>query len=145
MLGVCGQYNRIFSRRIDMKIEFSSQRREMLLFFTTNMADVTSCANQQYSSHLFEVHWVHFCWLKHIEKDLNDVVGSKWALLHKVKFYSQLAKRFKYNKSTSFNKRIWLLCFCLCLLCWLIGRTTCFSRVKNIVHSSDWLKLVTQG
>ena len=31
-----------------MKIEFSSQRREMLLFFTTNMAAVTSRANQQY-------------------------------------------------------------------------------------------------
>ena len=31
-----------------MKIEFSSQRREMLLFLTTNMAAVTSHANQQY-------------------------------------------------------------------------------------------------
>ena len=30
-----------------MKMEFSSQRREMLLFLTTNMADVTSHANQQ--------------------------------------------------------------------------------------------------
>ena len=36
-----------------MKIEFISQRREMLLFFTTNIAAVTSRANQQYSSHLF--------------------------------------------------------------------------------------------
>ena len=34
--------------RIYMKIEFSSQRREMLLFLTTNMAAVTSRANQQY-------------------------------------------------------------------------------------------------
>ena len=33
---------------IRMKIEFSSQRREMLLFLTTNMAAVTSRANQQY-------------------------------------------------------------------------------------------------
>ena len=32
-----------------MKIEFSSQRREMLLFLTTNMSAVTSRANQQYS------------------------------------------------------------------------------------------------
>ena len=32
-----------------MKIEFSSQRREMLLFLTTNMAAVTSLANQQLS------------------------------------------------------------------------------------------------
>ena len=31
-----------------MKIDFSSQRREMLLFLTTNMAAVTSRANQQY-------------------------------------------------------------------------------------------------
>ena len=30
-----------------MKMEFSSQRREMLLFLTTNMAAVTSRANQQ--------------------------------------------------------------------------------------------------
>ena len=30
-----------------MKIEFSSQRRERLLFLTTNMAAVTSRANQQ--------------------------------------------------------------------------------------------------
>ena len=31
-----------------MKIEFCSQRREMLLFLTANMAAVTSQANQQY-------------------------------------------------------------------------------------------------
>ena len=31
-----------------MKIEFSSQRREMLLLLTTNMAAMTSHANQQY-------------------------------------------------------------------------------------------------
>ena len=30
-----------------MKIEFGSQRREMLLFLTTNMAAMTSRANQQ--------------------------------------------------------------------------------------------------
>ena len=30
-----------------MKIEFSSQRRDMLLFFTSNMAAVTSRSNQQ--------------------------------------------------------------------------------------------------
>ena len=45
---VGGQYNRTFSRIIYMKIKFSSQRREMLLFLTTNMAAVTSRANQQY-------------------------------------------------------------------------------------------------
>ena len=31
-----------------MKIEFSSQRREMLLFLITNMATVTSRANEQF-------------------------------------------------------------------------------------------------
>ena len=33
---VGGQYNRFFSRKIYMKIEFSSQRREMLLFSSAN-------------------------------------------------------------------------------------------------------------
>ena len=46
---VGGQNKRIFPWRICMKIVFSSQRREMLLFLTTNMAPVTSSANQQYS------------------------------------------------------------------------------------------------
>ena len=36
-----------FSRIINMKIEFGSQKRQMLLFLTTNMAAVTSSANQQ--------------------------------------------------------------------------------------------------
>ena len=45
---VGGQYNTILFRRICMKIEFSSQRRETVLFLTTNMAAVTSRANQQY-------------------------------------------------------------------------------------------------
>ena len=40
---VGGRYNRIY-----MKIEFGSQRREMLLFLTSNMAAVTSRTNQQY-------------------------------------------------------------------------------------------------
>ena len=42
-----GQNKRIFPGRICMKIEFRSRRREMLLFLTTNMAAVTSRANQQ--------------------------------------------------------------------------------------------------
>ena len=41
-----------FSGRIYMKIVFSSQGREMLLFLTTNMAAVTSRANQQLSENL---------------------------------------------------------------------------------------------
>ena len=45
MLGV---KTKNFSRRIHKKIAFSSQRREMLLFSTINMAAVTSRANQQY-------------------------------------------------------------------------------------------------
>ena len=36
-----------------MKIEFSSQRREILLFLTTNMAAVTSRANQQYGDYAY--------------------------------------------------------------------------------------------
>ena len=47
---VGGQNKRIFPRRIYMKIELSSQRREMLLFLTTNMGAVTSRANQQFSA-----------------------------------------------------------------------------------------------
>ena len=38
-----------------MKIEFSSQRREMPLFLTTNMAAVTSRANEQYILYTSEV------------------------------------------------------------------------------------------
>ena len=55
---VKGQYNRIFFWRIYLKIELSYQRREMLLFLTTNMAAVTSRANQQYGPiiHLPTVH-----------------------------------------------------------------------------------------
>ena len=45
---VGGRYNRIY-----MKIEFGSQRREMLLFLTSNMAAVTSRTNQQYITWAF--------------------------------------------------------------------------------------------
>ena len=48
---VGGQYKRIFSRRIYMNIEFIFQRREMLLFLTTNMAAVTSRTNYQYQKY----------------------------------------------------------------------------------------------
>lgn len=44
---VGGQHNRIFYRRIYMKIRFSSQRRERLFFLTTNVAAVMSPANQK--------------------------------------------------------------------------------------------------
>ena len=40
-----------------MKIEFSSQRREMLLFLTANIAAVTSHANQQL------IHWLIDGWI----------------------------------------------------------------------------------
>ena len=39
-----------FFCKICIKIEFISQRRETLLFLTTNMAAVTSLANQQFSA-----------------------------------------------------------------------------------------------
>ena len=45
----------LFSRRIYMKMEFSSQRREMLLFLMTKMAAVTSPANQKYKGSLFTI------------------------------------------------------------------------------------------
>ena len=45
----------LFSRRIYMKIEVTSQRREMLLFLTTKMAAVTSPVNQKYKESLFNV------------------------------------------------------------------------------------------
>ena len=40
-----------------MKIEFSSQRRKMLLFLITNMAAVTSRTNQQNSARLSTFLW----------------------------------------------------------------------------------------
>ena len=43
----------LFSRRIYMKIAVTSQRREMILFLITNMAAVTSPANQKYKGSLF--------------------------------------------------------------------------------------------
>ena len=45
---VGGQYKRNFSAKFASKLEFISQRREMLLFLTPNMAAMTSLANQQY-------------------------------------------------------------------------------------------------
>ena len=42
------QYNRIFCRRIYLKIEFSSHRREIHLFLTISMTAVTSCVNLQF-------------------------------------------------------------------------------------------------
>ena len=53
MLGV--RKKELFSRRIYMKIEVTSQRREMLLFLTTKMAAVTSPANQNYKGSLFKI------------------------------------------------------------------------------------------
>ena len=46
-----------------MKIEFSSQRREMLLFLTTNMAAVMSRANQQLSLHYYSFKLFPQFWL----------------------------------------------------------------------------------
>ena len=40
-----GQYNRIFSRRIYMKMEFSFQRREMLSFLTSNSCRLEKLIN----------------------------------------------------------------------------------------------------
>ena len=37
-----------------MKMEFSSKRREMLWFFTTNMAAMTSRVNQQFITNCYK-------------------------------------------------------------------------------------------
>ena len=55
---VGGQFNRIFSGRIYMKIEFSSQRREMLSFLSINMAALTTRANQQLLRSSFFLEWM---------------------------------------------------------------------------------------
>ena len=88
---VGGQYNRIFSRRINMKIEFSSQSREMLLFLTTTMAAVTSHANQQYG-HLWDRPYVP-CW---------DHVGGQ---------YSSIFSRIIYMKIEFSSQRREMLLF----------------------------------
>ena len=61
---VGGQYNRIFSHRIYMKVGFSPQRRETLLFLTqhtTNMAAVMSRANQKLQPILIFFKFVYLC------------------------------------------------------------------------------------
>ena len=51
MLGVSKK--ELFSRRIYMKIDVTSQRRDMLLFLTAKMAAVTSPANRKNNGSLF--------------------------------------------------------------------------------------------
>ena len=51
MLGVSKK--ELFSRGICMKIVVTSQRTEMVFFLITNMAAVTSPANQKYKGSLF--------------------------------------------------------------------------------------------
>ena len=46
-------YEKKFRHILGLKIEFRSLRREMLLFLTTNMAAVTSHANQQLFLEIF--------------------------------------------------------------------------------------------
>ena len=62
-----------------MKMEFSSQRRETLLFLTANMAAVTSPANQQYSVLIFSCRHETCNW-----------------------FYQVLHQRFLLDESSSF-------------------------------------------
>ena len=81
---VGGQYNRIFSRRIYLKTEFSSQRREMILFLTTDMAAVTSHANQQYG-HPWNGPYVP-CW-GHVGGQYNSIFSRRIYL--KMEFSSQ--------------------------------------------------------
>ena len=73
-----------------MKIEFSSQRREILLFLTANTAAVTSRANQQYT-------WEFFLWGCGLGKG-----ESYWA--QSLKFYncvdlSEVPSQFTHAQS----------------------------------------------
>ena len=79
----------IFSWRIYMKMEFSSQRRKKLLFLTTNMAAVTSRANQQYT----EIYLHKFC---------NRVIqGNTESLI--------FLKLWLFNTSNSYQHTSWLV------------------------------------
>ena len=72
-------------RRIYTKMEFSSQRRKMLLFLTTNMATVTSRANQQT--------------IRSDNEDTNENVAEKLTF-----FYRPLKLLRPYTKSPSYLK-----------------------------------------
>ena len=68
-----------------MKIEFSSQRREMLLFLTTNMAAVTSRANQQYAHRSILKKYV---FLLHVLNEKENIVNAGyWVLSENRKNY----------------------------------------------------------
>ena len=85
-----------------MKIDLSSQRREMPLFLTTNKAAVTSRANQQYTVYQL----VLSCLAG--ERFLGGVAGEQW-------------KRKKGKKN--FQRKIplqFLLCITATLTCQLI-------------------------
>ena len=82
---VGGQRTGMFSRRIEMKIEFSSQRRGMLLFLSTNIAAMTSRANQQYGSSHLNVGIV-----KNGKIECDRKVGRRWRM--------ELSKLYLFNK-----------------------------------------------
>ena len=87
----CGSIQYIYWR-IYMKIESSSQRRGNLLFLTTNMAAMTSCAKQQ----IFHYHWDKenhslYQGLRHsevcyIEVPLSQIFGNYQCYLLVTKF-----------------------------------------------------------
>ena len=52
-----GQNNKFFFHRTCMKSEFSSQRRETVLFSSNSMATVTSAENQRYVIAEDELRW----------------------------------------------------------------------------------------
>ena len=109
-----------------MKIEFRSQRREMLLFLTTNMAAVTSRLNQQYL----------FILLKHLITDSKELCheiyqnsncgnrcqfewnikitvqnvkrGYKWQNKYKRKHRRKNSKKIETNSNCSFWKLVGL-------------------------------------
>ena len=65
-----------FPRRIYMKMEFSSQRRAMLLFLTTNKAAVMSHANQQFMTFSNPLKFCKHCCTYHHSIGLFSLVTS---------------------------------------------------------------------
>ena len=75
-------------QRIYIKIDFSSQRKKMLLFLTTNMGAVTSHANQQYRC---------CAWVPHIQQNIKDIESVQ---RRAARFCEKWIYRFLYQKIT---------------------------------------------
>ena len=106
-----------FSRRIYMKIEFSSQRREMLLFLITNMAAVTSRANQQLT------HWLIDWWMDLSIDWLNDWLID-WLTDWLIDWLTDWPTDWLIDWLMDWLMDGWID--------WLIGRIICFSSWSTL-------------